>query len=397
VRVAFVAPTIHKQGGTERCISELAEALERRGHNITVFCNAKDPLLLPNAKTYRVPTIRWPSLARYLSFLITNSLVQLVARQRGDQFDVIHSTGPDVLHPTVTTLHCCTGAVADVLALSRSGITPRPFSRLRRFVNQWSYRAISLVERYVVERGARRVIVVSEALAADVRHHDGCPNSTPLVIPNGVNLSEFQPGVHALGLRTELGLLAEEPTVIFVGYNWERKGIETLVSALALLRERDGLTAALLVVGGRGSTSYEAGVRDRLGGRVRFLGARTDMAALYGVADICVLPSEQESFGMPVLEAMACGIPTVVSRCAGVAEIIADGIDGVLLDSPLDIDELAAKLAPLLLSADVRQQLGVRARSTATRYSWDEIARRTEEVYREAVAHDPIRRGGGRG
>jgi len=109
------------------------------------------------------------------------------------------------------------------------------------------------------------------------------------------------------------------------------------------------------------------------------------MGRIYGAADLCVLPTVHEPFGLPTLEAMASGVAVIVSRCAGVAEIITDGVDGVLLDEPSDARELAGKMGPLLLDPDLRGKLGEHARKTAAKLDWSEIASRVEDIYRTLV------------
>jgi glycosyltransferase involved in cell wall biosynthesis len=126
-------------------------------------------------------------------------------------------------------------------------------------------------------------------------------------------------------------------------------------------------------------------VRAELGIEVRFLGTYRDMARIYGTSDVCVLPTLHEPFGLPVLEAMACGVPVIVSRCAGVAEVISDGSDGMLLEDPTDVQELAAKLRRLVSERKLRDELGVCAAETAKRYPWEAIAEKVEMLYRKVA------------
>jgi hypothetical protein len=117
----------------------------------------------------------------------------VIHRPQGERFDVIHSTGPDVLCPTVTTLHCCTGGFAEELETPSPDAAWKQWGQLRRWHNMMSYRVIALFERFVVRRGARSVIVVSNALASEAQRHNNVPDARLNVIPNGVNLDEFRP------------------------------------------------------------------------------------------------------------------------------------------------------------------------------------------------------------
>jgi len=286
-------------------MAELAEALAARGHVLTFFAHERDVAVVPEAKWYRVPIIPWPSLLRYVTFLLSNTLVRFIARVRDrEQFDVLHSTGPDVLRPDVTTLHCCTPSVADGIAATAVVPGLRRWARVRGFVNTWSYRIIGAVERYVVRYGARKVIVVSQVQREEVQRYDGVVANRLDVVPYGVNLDEFAPVTAAMKerIRRELSVPVDTVVVVFVGYNWERKGLETLVGALELIqKEEPRLKLFLLVVGGPQKSQYTDVVTSRLQGHVRFLGARRDVANAYAASDVCVLPSEQESFGFPPL------------------------------------------------------------------------------------------------
>ncbi len=389
MRIALVIPELHKQGGTERCMASLGEALAVRGHHLTVFSASKRGAVLPAATWYRVPMIRRPHAIRFVSFLVMNTLVRLAVRVlKCERFDVVHSTGPDVLRPSVATFHACSAAFARRLSSDRATPGWQRWSRLRRWSNILAYRMISGCERYVLERGARRVVTISGTLSREIHEAYRLGEDRLTVIPDGVDLAEFGGDGRGAGrrLRERLGISSDETVVLFVGHNWERKGLETLVSALALVRERErGVRPLLLVVGGRGRASYEEGVRARLGGAVRFLATQREMGRIYGAADLCVLPTMHEPFGLPTLEAMASGVAVIVSRCAGVAEIITDGVDGVLLDEPSDARELAGKMGPLLLDPDLRGKLGEHARKTAAKLDWSEIASRVEDIYRTLV------------
>jgi len=331
--------------------------------------------------------LRWPILLRYLSFLAANTFVRYMATARGkEEYDIVHSTGPDVLHPSVTTLHVCAWAVAAQIYMSKQ-TGYRRFSSARRWHSIASYWMIALFERYVACWGARHVVGVSASLASDVVRFDNIGPRRLTVIPNGVNLSEFFPDAARRALvRGQLGIDETTTVLIFVGFNWERKGVEQLVTALADLRNAQAdLDTCLILVGGRGQPAYERAIDAALAGRVRFLGPRRDVADLYRAADLCVLPSQQESFGMPVLEAMACGIPAIVSRRAGVAEIITGGRDGFLLEEPENAAELAIMIQAITRDRSALVRAGEEARRTAERYSWSRIADMTVELYQAVI------------
>ena len=135
---------------------------------------------------------------------------------------------------------------------------------------------------------------------------------------------------------------------------------------------------------GPGDQAYYSALASGLGlsGRVIFSGPQKESWRYYAASDIFILPTLYEAFGLSILEAMAFGLPVVVSGAAGAAELIKDGVNGLLLDDPTDVSEMAAKLEPLLADASLRRRLGEEAQATAFQYSWSLAARRTVDIYK---------------
>ncbi len=146
----------------------------------------------------------------------------------------------------------------------------------------------------------------------------------------------------------------------------------------------------LLVVGSGNITDYRnLAVRFRIEDRVIFTGQTSGGWRYYAASDVYLLPSLYEPFGLSILEAMASGLPVLVSRDCGAAELIHDGVDGLLIQEPRDVTELSTKLGALLKDADLRTRLGRQARRTALKYPWDRVARGTEEVYERVLLQKP--------
>jgi len=117
----------------------------------------------------------------------------------------------------------------------------------------------------------------------------------------------------------------------------------------------------------------------RLSDRVKFYPESPEVLSFYAAADIYAAPSLEDSFNLPVLEAMACGLPVLVSRLAGISEYIADGVDGILLQDPGDPSALAGSLSSLLQQPELRRALGENAARKAQHFSWD---RQADAVHR---------------
>src|SRR6202035_3933330 len=119
--------------------------------------------------------------------------------------------------------------------------------------------------------------------------------------------------------------------------------------------------------------------------RVTFLAANADVLKFYAAADAYVGPSLEDAYGLPVLEAMACGLPVLASARAGVSEIIEDGINGIILRDPRNTEELLSALRRLITDPLLCRQLGEHAALTAQNQTWDRNAQRTWEWLNEVA------------
>ena len=162
-----------------------------------------------------------------------------------------------------------------------------------------------------------------------------------------------------------------------------RKGLSFLLMSLKLLKEEN----IFLIIAGRGDIKYYQREAESLGvdNLIRFAGQRGDIHKFYASADIFVLPTLYEPFGMVVTEAMASGLPVVVSRQAGASELITDGEDGVLIDNPSDHEEIARRLIPLIRDNGLRQRMGNKARQKVEKISWDKMAEETMMLYKSII------------
>jgi len=169
-----------------------------------------------------------------------------------------------------------------------------------------------------------------------------------------------------------------------IGNDWKTKGLDTLLDALALCRE---LPLKLLVVGADERGAYESMIRAcGIADRVRFLNPSPDVLQFYAAADVYVGPSLEDAFNLPILEAMACGMPVIASNRAGASEIISNGKDGMLLQAAQDSQELAGMLRILHANPELCRQMGQEACKTAQQQTWDRNAAEAWEFLQQAAA-----------
>jgi len=245
------------------------------------------------------------------------------------------------------------------------------------------------LERVVPRSIARADLVLadSEATRADLTQLLSVPPEKTEVLYSGVAprfRPEPVPGERER-LRTCYGI-GEQPYILSVGTLQPRKNYVRLIRAFTQLTTHP--PTQLLIAGGRGwlyqNIFAEAEKHDD---RVRLLGFvdDTDLPALYRGAAIFAFPSLYEGFGLPVLEAMACGVPVVCSNASSLPEVAGDA---PLLVDPLDADGLAEALARVLENADLRQRMITRGLAQAARFTWEQAARRLLSTFRSARSPD---------
>ena len=264
-------------------------------------------------------------------------------------------------------------------------------------------RRIDLKERHLLrlERvnlkpaNHRLVVAPSRRTAADLAFHYGIDPAGVAVVHNGVDDTVFTPptaGVRARA-RARLGLAGDDVLALFVGRSPERKGLEPLVDSAARIRRRDGGRRLRLAFAGFADTDY---AHRLLAGQEigAFVPGELDQDVLrhdwYAAADLLVLPSMVEPFGLVALEAMACGVPAAVSDVAGAAEVISDRETGIILDSTRLGAELDALFADALDGRLDLAAMGAAARcDVATRLSWTSQATHLQIRLDELAATGP--------
>ncbi|MDQ7780500.1 MAG: glycosyltransferase family 4 protein, partial [Planctomycetota bacterium] len=198
----------------------------------------------------------------------------------------------------------------------------------------------------------------------------------------GVDLERFTPANRAAGsrVREKFGVRSDETVLLFAGSGFERKGLRFALEAAALCAPN--MPLKFFIVGHGDRAKHRKLVhRLHLDGRVMFLGRRENIEEFYAAADVFILPTLYEPFGSVVLEAMASGLPCIVSSTSGAAEILSHGVDSLVAQDPTSSPELA-HLVELLRDAETRARIGTAARQTAMNYSLDANVSRTLDLYR---------------
>jgi D-inositol-3-phosphate glycosyltransferase len=251
-----------------------------------------------------------------------------------------------------------------------------------------------------VMRLVDRVVAATPAEKRQMVELYGASPGRITVLPAGVDLNLFRP-IPREEARRYVGLTdGSERLLLFVGRIDPVKGLNVLFEALCLLLRELAPNwqrrICLAVIGGDTGSAEAAReeaicldeVKERYGLKemVAFLGSRSQdtLPYYYSAADVCVMPSLYESFGLVALEAMACGTPVVASRVGGLPYVVRDGETGLLVPDK-DPAALAEGLRRVLTQPALQQSLGQRAHQVAQGYTWERVARGTLDIYRQIV------------
>lgn len=216
---------------------------------------------------------------------------------------------------------------------------------------------------------------------------DVFPRPDAVVMPHGLEMES--PSAAMLGqILEDYPFLSESRVVLYTGQLNRRKGLPHLIEAMSVLRT--GPDDVRLVLVGKGPEEgplRETAVRNGVADRIHFIGAvdHTRVIALMKAADIFVLPSLEEAFGIVLVEAMSQGLPVVASDVQGIPSIIEDGVNGYLVPAG-DRLALADRIRHLLENEAIGREMGERNRQDSARYQWDGLAERYVDIYRKIQA-----------
>lgn len=370
MRIGYFVPRCTTENSHGRYVIEIAKRLAAN-HHVAVYAGRFWPPLRSLVECHRVPVPNRPTVLRIAGLW---GVSMAVPKSR---FDIIHIQGADARVGNVFTAHCCNAAMR--AASVNAG-------RVRR----WNYVIGAVAERHCFSNPAvQRIIAVSSQVKGDIERYYGVPSERIAVIPHGVDAEAFHPRNRAKdgqSVRQRLGISVDEFVLVFVGGDYRLKGLPVLLEAV-----RKASVGITVVAVGVAEHAIPEPVRtlERQAGRLLCVGEIADTAPYYAAADCFVLPTLYDTFSLSTLEAMATGLPVVVSRAAGVSEQLTHGLDSLLLDDPSDATCLAAHLGALVRDGVLRARLGQQARMLAERLSWEAVTERTAAVYRDVVLTHP--------
>ncbi len=361
MKIALAHKRLDLKGGTEKDFYRTAEGLRDLGHEVHLFCSEFGVEPPRNTVAHRIPVLPLGRTARLWSFaLLAPGIIGkwrcdvLVSFGRMLRADIVRSGG---------------GSHRGFLErLGRQGGLGR---RLWQRLSPYHQSVLAIERRQFQPGGYQRIIAVSEEVRRDLVRQYAVPRERIVVLYNGVDQRRFHPSLRdrvRAQVRARWQIPQESPLVLFVGSGFRRKGLDFLLSVWST----PALSKAYLLVVGDDArfSAYKARARGIAGERIVFARRQEDVENYYAAADVVALPSLQEAFGNVVLESLASGLPILVSREAGAAELLTGNLVNGIVDRLDDREELVKKLMKLLdRCAD--PSLAAEARALGERFSWE--------------------------
>lgn len=383
-------------GGMNVYVLELSRELGRLGLEVDIFTRLDGPLppveeVAPNVRLVRIEAgpaapIEKESIVEHLPQFAAN--LRAFAREQAVPYSLVHSH------------YWQSGWAGGVFARSAGIPHVVMFHTLgevknRARISEHEPRQRIHHERNIVAR-ADAIVTASSHERTLLERYYGADPARIHTVPCGIDLDLFRPRDQAVA-RRELGLDPARPVILWVGRLEKLKGVDILLGACAQLDEQD---FTLLIVGGddraaplRGELEAQAAA-EGIAANVRFEGAVAhDVLPLYySAADVVVVPSYYESFGLVAVEAMACGTPVVASRVGGLVSTVIDGVNGFLI--PWRCPEpFAEKLEVLLNNPELRANFSASARRSVERYRWSRVGAEMAALYARVHAEHWMRSG----
>jgi glycosyltransferase involved in cell wall biosynthesis len=374
LRVLVLAETFHPVlGGGETQGRLLCERLASRGHEVTVVTRRSEQGLarVDRLGSVRVARVRPGGKGGYKRWGMLGPAAWSLVRRRRD-YDVALILGFRALGLVLPVLRLLEKPA--VLKAESMGEMSGAFfdARLGRLglSRETTPVRLLLAGRNRVLRGADAFVAISRAIRDEMVAAGVAPERITL-IPNAVDTSVFRPPTpeEKAGLRRELGLASGETVFVYTGRLVRYKGLPLLLRAWgAVARGRAGLRLLLVGEGGEDMDNCEAELKEYvrrhgLAPSVTFTGGVADVHRYLQASDAFVFPTENEAFGISLVEAMACGLPCLASAAGGVTDIVTPGRDGLLVP-PGDGAALEAGLRGLASDPAERARLGWAARAT---------------------------------
>jgi UDP-glucose:(heptosyl)LPS alpha-1,3-glucosyltransferase len=390
MKVAITHTRYTFKGGVERYAFDLVKRLLDAGHEVHYFCHFWDEQADPRAKLHRIPN-PW----KQIRFMKVWSFDRwLTSHVRREEFDIVHGFSKSSFQDIYTDGSGC------LLDYQGYSIEQAGGGRLSRSLRKHSVhqRQVLAIEQRRFSRGNfHRIVTMSELVADQIKRRYGLSDDEVVTIYNGIDIERFHPNKQAewrADFRERLATTPDCFMILCIGNDYRRKGIPTLIEAARIIEDRGGLPGGrhyrFCVVGKeRHSREKELSQHAKALGvyhRLKFYGPQDHVDRWHAMADMFVLPTRFDAFGNVVLEAMASGVPALISSKAGASEVVEHGHTGWVQQDPTDATAIADRVMQLAGDEDRRLAMGKASREAAERYTWDVHFEHMLALYEEVAA-----------
>jgi UDP-glucose:(heptosyl)LPS alpha-1,3-glucosyltransferase len=373
------------KGGGEGYLANLANHLAERDHEVHIFASEWESN--NNRIHYHtIPVIRYPKFLKDVSFVINSW-----RRMSNYDFDIVQVVGR-ALGMNIFNPHCGVEKAwlrQDILSVSC------PFYRFLRHITRF----LSLRQNFILwldrkqytSKGVSRIIAISDMIKNDIiKYHNIDPQKIKVVY-NGVDLQRFNPSnkkEYRKVVRERLSL-DEKFVILYVSNNFRLKGLFALIKSLGELKKTHKDFKALIIGRGRDASYRKLARRLNCLENLIFLGHVNEIEKYYAASDLYVHPTFYDSCSLVVTESLASGLPVITTVYDGASGVIDNGIDGFVMENPMDYKALAEKIS-LFFDDEFRRKASIAARKKAEEYPAEKNCEEIIKIYKEVVSANQL-------
>jgi len=378
MNILIVTPKISRKGGIERYTTEIANGMINKGHNIYLLTSEMD-VDIPEAKILKINLPQKPEWLKVLIFAL-KSYTQIKKIKKQFPIDLVVSNGSATFLADVVIAHSV--HIDSIIKTNKINSTESKslmvFLRgLFRYV--WPKNlAINFVE-LIAYKKAKNIIAVSSEIKKDLQKSFNIRSSKITVVPNGVDIEKFHPNtLYREEVRKKYNVNENIFLILFVGHEFKRKGLEYVIRALPLVSNN----ITLIIAGNDSLYPYNELIEKlNIKEKIVFLGpVESNIEKLFASADLFILPTQYEPFGLVYIEAMSSGVPVLATKTEGPVEFVKNGYNGYFINR--DEKDIADKIK-LVMEDKMSNKMKQNARETAIQYTWENTIEKTLEVFKK--------------
>lgn len=380
MKIALAHKKYTTHGGTERDVVNLSNFLAKEGHTTHVFTGSWDKEVADKRIIFHQISA-WGKSIGIDKYIFAKNLENEINKF---DFDIVQTFSRVGFGDVIRVGGGCHQVYVEKMIKNLHTPVKKYLERFRRKFSLNDYLTRYYERKDFQPDNYKKIIVISKAIKEEIMDIYNVPEKDIVVNYSGVDVKKFNINNRKkfrLKYRDKYDLDRDDIALLFVGTGFKRKGLKYIIEALPELPKK----VKLLVVGKGNIKRYKrnAQVLEVLD-RIIFVGASSNVEAYYALADIFVLPTIYEPFGLVISEALASGLPVITTAVAGAAEIIEEGKEGFILEQPDAVNELVYFIKRLL-NNEVRKKMSEEARGKALQYSLKQKHKNILKIYKDIL------------